>query len=195
MDKQTLCAENYEVGYIGKLAVGGKVRNNAVVVACEICGKKVASRQDQLRRYCSRECAVASTITKVKLLCDFCGTEYTEKQCRVDVSKSGMHFCSRECKDRAQRLDSGEKFDALRPPHYGSSLGHRAYRRVAFTAHGEACQSCGYDEHKEILQVHHIDGDRLHGDEDNLCVLCPNCHAAITYGYATLGSDRKIVWN
>ena len=27
------------------------------------------------------------------------------------------------------------------------------------------------------LEVHHIDGDKLNNDEDNLSLLCPNCHA------------------
>lgn len=38
---------------------------------------------------------------------------------------------------------------------------------------------CGWSEHLEVLEVHHIDGDRSNGDIDNLVVLCPNHHAVV----------------
>lgn len=38
------------------------------------------------------------------------------------------------------------------------------------------CVICGYKEHPEILQVHHIDRNRSNNIKSNLEVLCPNCH-------------------
>ena len=48
---------------------------------------------------------------KVLCVCDYCGKEYFTSKSRV---VSEFHFCCRECKDAAQRLSSGEKFDQLR---------------------------------------------------------------------------------
>lgn len=42
------------------------------------------------------------------------------------------------------------------------------------------CENCGLTtwQDKEIrLQVHHIDGDHLNNELDNLQLLCPNCHS------------------
>lgn len=44
------------------------------------------------------------------------------------------------------------------------------------------CQLCGWGEmnkytNKVPLQVHHIDGNSENNNEDNLLLLCPNCHS------------------
>ena len=42
------------------------------------------------------------------------------------------------------------------------------------------CECCGISEWngQEIkLQVHHIDGNHNHNTQDNLMILCPNCHS------------------
>lgn len=44
------------------------------------------------------------------------------------------------------------------------------------------CEKCGWGEinpytHRVPLQIHHIDGNSLNNNEDNLQVLCPNCHS------------------
>jgi len=43
----------------------------------------------------------------------------------------------------------------------------------------QKCEKCGYDEAKEILGIHHIDGDRQNNKRENLMVVCPNCHSLI----------------
>lgn len=45
---------------------------------------------------------------------------------------------------------------------------------------GHKCEVCGLSEWREIpitLEVHHIDGDHLNNELDNLQLLCPNCHS------------------
>lgn len=46
---------------------------------------------------------------------------------------------------------------------------------------GNKCEKCGWGvenpyTHKIPLQIHHKDGNSLNNKEDNLQVLCPNCH-------------------
>lgn len=48
--------------------------------------------------------------------------------------------------------------------------------------HERKCQVCGWDKIHPItgeppLHVHHVDGDATNNSEDNLQLLCPNCHA------------------
>lgn len=45
---------------------------------------------------------------------------------------------------------------------------------------GQKCECCGITEwlgNPIKLEVHHLDGDRLNNELDNLQLLCPNCHA------------------
>ena len=45
---------------------------------------------------------------------------------------------------------------------------------------GHRCECCGLTEwlNQPIkLEVHHIDGDNTNNQDDNLQLLCPNCHA------------------
>jgi len=47
------------------------------------------------------------------------------------------------------------------------------YRQKAISLYGESCQRCS-SEATPVL--HFIDGDRTNGDEENLLLLCSNCH-------------------
>ena len=55
-------------------------------------------------------------------------------------------------------------------------------RRYLFEKYNNSCQQCGWSKtniHTELvpLQIHHIDGDCTNNKENNLELLCPNCHA------------------
>jgi predicted DNA-binding protein YlxM (UPF0122 family) len=59
---------------------------------------------------------------------------------------------------------------------------HYIYVKVAFDNYPPVCYICGYDKHKEALEVHHIDEDRSNNEPENLRLLCPTCHKEITLG-------------
>lgn len=45
---------------------------------------------------------------------------------------------------------------------------------------GRCCEQCGETKWLDVpipLEVHHVDGDPLNNEMDNLKLLCPNCHA------------------
>ena len=55
-------------------------------------------------------------------------------------------------------------------------------RRYLFDKYDCKCQLCGWGEVNEYtglvpLQVHHLDGNCLNNSENNLQLLCPNCHS------------------
>jgi hypothetical protein len=56
---------------------------------------------------------------------------------------------------------------------------HKQLKVPLILKRGGVCADCGYNACKEILHVHHIVARKNGGssDEDNLLVLCPNCHA------------------
>lgn len=54
-------------------------------------------------------------------------------------------------------------------------------RTEAQEKNNNCCEVCGYNTPnpytgKSILQIHHIDGNCLNNKEENLQLLCPNCH-------------------
>jgi predicted RNA-binding Zn-ribbon protein involved in translation (DUF1610 family) len=108
---------------------------------------------------------------QVKFTCAKCGNSFYSKPSRINNSKSGLLFCSRKCKDEAQRIGGIKE---IQPPHYKDGLFN--YRQNAFREYDHKCNRCGYDKVVEILQVHHIDENRENNQIENLEILCPNCH-------------------
>lgn len=147
---------------------------------CPLC-----IEQDKQLRY-------ANSRTEVE--CAYCGKKFYKANSKLENSKSGLYFCCREHKDCAQRLESGDAFKEMRPDHYGTVLSpfSEGYRNLAFRNFPHKCAICNYDEEPKILQVHHKDSNRSNNTLDNLCILCPNCHAKITYGYYQLTDDYTL---
>lgn len=50
-------------------------------------------------------------------------------------------------------------------------------RQRLLAERGSRCERCGYAEIPQILEVHHIDRNRRNNRDENLKVLCPNCHS------------------
>ena len=112
--------------------------------------------------------------SKEKHYCLFCGNE---------LKKGQTKFCSNECQVKYQRDKYIEKWkqgleDGL-SGEYGLSSHIRNY---LLEKHNHKCELCGWGEMNPYtntipLEIHHKDGNYLNNSEDNLQVLCPNCHA------------------
>jgi len=145
----------------------------------EECGKSFLRRADtygkrHLRLYCSRECSAKAREDKVELECPVCTGKFLLPRSKVGNNKSGINLCSKECKDKAAKLDGGIK--EIWPEHYGrGQIGIRKTSIAAKLAEG-GCVDCG-EKRGYFLTVHHIDGDRSHNEPSNLEVLCWNHHA------------------
>lgn len=143
---------------------------------CDYCGvefwKYTKFLKNGTKDYCSKDCFHKSTRKRVLLDCSWCSKKYEVTPSKLKNSKHGYHFCSRECKDKAQRVGG---ITEIQPSHYGD--GRQNYRNVAIRELGlNECNRCGYKKEPKILQVHHKDRDRTNNDLSNLEILCPNCH-------------------
>ena len=139
----------------------------SVSASCFMRGK------ENIRGICP-ECSQDKKREKqIKLKCDYCGKVFYRAPSKIN-SKSGLVFCCREHKDAATKVQSGERFNSIRPSHYGNGLAN--YRDKAFLKFPHKCAVCGYDEDERILQVHHKDENHNNNDISNLIILCPNCH-------------------
>jgi hypothetical protein len=150
------------------------------ILSCDYCKTEFEKAVYLLKNtnYCRRECQHNSRKTQESFSCAFCFKSFTRRPSSRSNSRSGLFFCSRECKDSAQSLE--ENFPEIRPAHYAN--GKRSYRQKALNKKENQCNRCGYNQNIKILQVHHIDENRDNNKLDNLEILCPNCHAEIHWG-------------
>lgn len=152
-------------------------RNNRAHYICPICIEE--AREE---RYSD---------TKVLIECAYCHKTFSKSKSRL-VSKSGLYFCCRQHKDLAQRLNSGNKFNSLRPNHYGVS-GTTNYRKNALSNYPNECAICGWKDDVDVLEVHHIDENRQNNELENLIVLCPICHKKLTtHNYKLINRSQII---
>lgn len=154
----------------------GKQRN-LYPAQCEVCGATYYAPSHRLakRRFCSLDCTRKGTRTRETLTCAWCQTPFERIPSKLDRSKYGLSFCSRDCKNKAQSIDG---IESIRPGHF--TTGKSVYRQRAIKEYGAKCRQCGYDQCEAMLDVDHKDNNRANNALDNLDVLCVWCHALKT---------------
>lgn len=70
--------------------------------------------------------------------------------------------------------------------------------RYIHSQYGDACSLCGWNQINPAtgrvpLEIDHIDGNSENNSENNLRVICPNCHA-LTPSFRNLNKGRGRVW-
>lgn len=122
-------------------------------------------------------------------ICPNCKTSFTTKHKVV--------FCSTACRKAIKFMDSVNSWKR------GELLGWHGktfkvaswLRRYLFIKYENKCCKCGWDKQNLItgkipLEVNHIDGNAANCAEENLELLCPNCHS-LTPNFRNL--NRKSV--
>lgn len=149
-----------------------------VKVNCPICQKEFVTRKDLLHKNkcCSKKCQgknrTFNNTTEVN--CSWCNKSYRRKNSKFGINKTTYTFCTRQCKDLAQKLGGIED---IMPDHYGTgnrAVGISDYKRYNLDI--TKCTSC-VENRYYLLCVHHIDGNRKNNNTSNLEVVCYNCHA------------------
>jgi len=115
--------------------------------------------------------------TAKKALCKNCGKEFI-------VYKGSMGiYCSHECQQEYQYKEWVKEWKSSNTDNSNGKywLSERI-RRYMLEKHNSKCEKCGWGEKnkytgKTPLQIHHIDGNCLNNREENLQLLCPNCHS------------------
>ena len=136
--------------------------------------------------YGCKECRKEKDGT-IELNCEICGKKIIRPRGWANGNKSKFAFCCREHKNIAQRLESG--FGDMIPSHYGT---RKDYRYIAFRIYPHKCAVCGWEEDERILEVHHKDMNRENNSDDNLIILCPNCHSKISRGLYMLQGNLLV---
>ena len=105
-------------------------------------------------------------------------------------------FCSHKCHQEYKYKNFIEKWKKGYDKGVIGKCGVSKYIRLyLFEKHNNKCEICGWGKenpitHKIPLQIHHIDGDCTNNSEDNLQLLCPNCHS-LTDTFGSLNKNSK----
>lgn len=122
----------------------------------------------------------------------FCGS------CNSKLSYSQDKFCSRQCKadfDYKSFIERWKDGQELGMSGKDGISGHiEKYMKLKFD---NKCQTCGWNEinknsGKVPLHIHHINGDSHDNSEENLELLCPNCHS-LTENYGSMNKNSTRV--
>lgn len=165
---------------------------------CKQCGKQLGPK-DYQKQFCNGSCAATyNNLAKgrdrmVEAVCPICGKKFTTLPHKRRVS------CSSECALvlRSHRVASLIKSGEF--TYQGGGSVPQSVRRYIMQKYGSKCTKCGWHEvnpktGKTPLHVDHIDGNSQNYKEENLDLLCPNCHSLTpTYGSLNKGNGRDSI--
>jgi HNH endonuclease len=130
---------------------------------CKACGKQISYEQRRAT-FCSRSCSIGfNTSLRAFGVCKRCGGARSSPG-RRPVGKRYCLACSTTMRSRTL-VDL--KTDASR-------------KAFLVRRHGRKCMMCSTTTWNGMpvpIELDHIDGDSDNNSEENLRLLCPNCHA------------------
>lgn len=154
-----------------------KIKNEKPKRYCQYCGKDITDTASE-NKFCNQSCAAKynNSIRAEKRYCLYCGDI-------IISDKKSKQFCSSHCKSEYEYKKYIEDWmkkevdGTSGPSHISKHL-----KRYLQEKYDNRCQLCGWNNVNEFtgkvpLQVHHIDGDFTNNCEENLQLLCPNCHS------------------
>lgn len=157
---------------------------------CLECGKEI----EGYKKFCNHSCSAKfnnkfSIHKKERKNCLNCG-----KEVKTNVAKYCCGACQMEYENKQYiiRWKSNEEIGIVGSGGETSKI----IRNYIFEKYDNKCSICGWNEinqhtGKIPLQLEHIDGNYSNNREENLTLLCPNCHSLTsTYGARNKGNGR-----
>ena len=162
---------------------------------CKQCGKPIPYEDRNRKEFCNSSCAaIYNNLQRGGIIKDrykYC------LNCGKPLSSSSRKYCDNYCKNEYEYKQYIERWkQGLENGTIGKYDISNYIRRYLFKKYNNSCQECGWNKinpksGKVPLQIHHIDGNCLNNKEENLQLLCPNCHSLTdTYGNLNENSSR-----
>lgn len=174
-------------------------KENNMIVKCKCCNVEFEKAPSQIKKcqnnFCSRSCAakVNNTIKpKRKKYIRYC------QSCGSNIKGLGKKYCNIKCQKTFQLNQKVQLWKFGNDAGYDTNGTIRRYiKKYILIERGTACEQCGWNKinprtNKCPLEIHHRDGNYKNNKEDNLQILCPNCHSLTnTYKNLNKGNGRK----
>lgn len=132
-----------------------------------------------------------------KQFCLNCGEEIIDSHC------SKRKYCSNQCQrdyEYKQWIEQYKQDNSIaKSTKWGQIPNY--LRRYIFEKFDNKCCLCGWSKINPYtnslpLEIDHIDGNSENNSEENLRLICPNCHSlTATYRGANRGHGRNITWS
>lgn len=176
----------------GKLTAISKAKSKSGktywLCKCE-CGNLKEIQTSHLVNHSIQSCGCLTHKNTIKY-CLNCGKKldkYETKYC--------SNLCQREYENKlaVQKIFNGEQSGLKNATNSNPKI-KDSLRKYLLEKANYKCELCGCDwinpySNQTILEIHHIDGNRQNNLEENLQVLCPNCHA-MTPNFRNLNKKR-----
>lgn len=115
-------------------------------------------------------------------VCVACGKEQPNKKNTMNK------FCSNRCQADHRQEHLVKKWRET------GRIGKATLKRYLAETYGDVCAVCGINEWQGkpiVLELEHINGMSWDSNEDNVCLICPNCHSQTeTYKGKNVGNGR-----
>lgn len=170
---------------------------------CLQCGKELKNGQ---KKFCSSSCSAKynnrgrkhSEETKQKISKSLSKKELVKEryclQCGKELKNGQKKFCSNNC---YQNYYNNKRLIEWKnnPENYSKEDTPPFIKRYLMEKYNNQCQICGWKKINPVtgnipLEIHHIDGDCTNNREENLQLLCPNCHS-LTDNFGTKNKVSK----
>ena len=145
---------------------------------CLQCGNEILGRDRLRKKFCNASCAAKYNNVHREKRFNLC------LNCQKKINHL-KKFCDNHCKQEFYYKKYIERWKAnLETGISGEGCISDRIRRYLLEKYNYTCQNihcnCNWKNPytgNSILQIHHIDGDCTNNREENLQLLCPNCHA------------------
>lgn len=171
---------------------------------CLYCGKDIPLRnlgfnEYKERKFCDNSCAASYNNKnddkryekrrkeKEPRFCKNCGKEI----------KFNQKYCSTKCQQEYRYKTYIEKWKNGEESGTAKNGPTKQVKRYIKEKYNNQCCKCGWHEINPItgkvpVEIHHVDGNYKNNKEENLELLCPNCHSLTpTYKALNCGEGRK----
>jgi hypothetical protein len=189
------CSKSCARKFTNSLVKGTKI------VKCITCGKEIEADKRTSPIYCKcDDCKKKKPIKKEKIII-LC------KNCNIEISRwnNSTGYCLK-CYFKLKTKNTYNNYifrwkQGIENGLQGATKISNYIRKYLFEKYNNKCMRCGWDEinkytNKIPLEVEHIDGNWKNNKEENLELICPNCHSLTkTYkgGNRGKGRPRKTV--
>ena len=170
--KQKFCSSSCAAKYNNSNRVLSEQTRRKISEALQKRNKKFNGSLKPLSEKSQR--AIRRIFEDEKGVCKVCGKELANKR---------NIYCCEQCHQidmYNEYIESWQQGDENGlTGEYGIS---KRIRRYLFEKYDNKCQICGWGEVNSFtqtvpLEIHHIEGDYTNNKEENLQLLCPNCHS------------------
>ena len=152
------------------------------------CGKKSTVQTGHLKSGAIKTCGHTQKQREI-LYCLFCGSV---------LPPTAKKYCGSDCKTEYEYDQYIKRWKAgLETGMKGKGGISVRIRKYLFRKYSNKCCKCHWGEinpytNKIPLEVHHIDGDYKNNIENNLELLCPNCHSLTeSFKGSNVGNGRQ----